>query len=135
MYWTARMATAAILMSIPAQAQAADWWLVAGDPGDSSAAFVDADTVERTEGEVTFVAQTILRNGKATVTTQRMRCDAPVAPGEREAMQRFACGTDEERMRSAMIIFPMAPLQAAQLIFAMPRRPETGHDDVRVTAR
>lgn len=135
MHWTARMVAAAILMSISAQAQAADWWWVAGDPGDSGAVFVDAQTVKRAEGEVIFVAQTIVRNGEATVAAQRMRCDEPVAPGEQEAMQRFACGTDEKRMRSAMIIFPMTPHQAARLIFAMPSSDRASRDDVGVAAR
>lgn len=122
MHWTGRIAVAAVMMAGSAQAHAADWWLVAGEPGDDAAIFVDADTIARSADTVTFRMERIPRDGHAIATAEQMRCGTPSAASEEEAVRRFACATQEERMRIALIVSPMTPGDTARLIFALPKK-------------
>lgn len=122
MHWTGRIAAAAVLMAVSAQAHAADWWLVSGEPGGSAAIFIDADTVVRHRDAVTFRMERIQRDGPAVATIEQLRCDATPGSREEEAVLHFACATEEERMDFAMIVSPMTPQETARLIFAMPRQ-------------
>lgn len=117
-----RIALAAIFLAAPAQAHATDWWLVSGEPGGNAAIFVDADTVVRHRGSVTFRMERIERHGPEVETIERLHCDGPPASAEEEAVLDFACSTEGERMNSAMIVSPMTPRETARLIFAMPRQ-------------
>jgi hypothetical protein len=133
MRWTGRMAVAALMMmSASTQAHAADWWWVAGEPGGSTAIFIDADTVVKHDDAVSFRTQRIQRDGRATEINGQMRCNTPSASTEEEAMRRFACATPEERMSFALIVAPMTPGETARLIFAMPRQTSEGPGKPRV---
>lgn len=131
MRWTARMAIAALMMSVSTQAHATDWWWVAGEPGGSVAIFIDADTVVKNDSAVIFRMQRIGREGQEIETIQHIRCDAPADSHEDAAMQRFACATAEERMNFALIVSPMTPSETARLIFAMPKQKTQGRGAMR----
>lgn len=118
MHATRRLLIASVAALVPAQAFAADWWWVAGDPGSNVALFVDADSVTR-EGEVvTFISARVERGDEAArETRQTMRC------GSNEgdmALRRFACATNEERMHFAAMLGPLTPLYAARAVFEAP---------------
>lgn len=113
---------AAMLGMISLPAQAADWWLVADAPGDRSVYFADADSMARENGEVALRILRIDRSGEAVEMEHRARCNQrPQSPDE-EALRRFACSTEGERMHFAMMLGGMAPDEAASLIFAMESR-------------
>lgn len=94
-------------------AQAADWWWVSGDAHDRVAFFVDAESVVRTGSGARMTLQLVTRDGKVREAVRKVRCDA----ARPDAVQRFACATDTERMATAAMLGPISPQVAAHAIF------------------
>ena len=113
-----KAALAAMLALAPLPAHAAEWWLLPGASTATSALFADSDGMMRGEEGVSLHILRIDRSGGAVESTHWTRCDA-TRTGDEEALRRFACGSHEERMGSAMMLGTMAPEEAARLIFTV----------------
>ena len=103
-------------LAVAPAAQAADWWWVAGDPGDSHAWFVDADSINGSGDEVSFQQMHITRAGPAAAEMRTVSCG-----GHRnDPVERFVCASDEERLSIGAMLGPVAPQVAAAAIFTTP---------------
>jgi len=110
---------ASIVASTPALAENEDWWLVSGEPGDTSVQFIDAASVNRDRSSVSFGVATYWSNGRSMERNLTMDCDKkPVAESYRDLWQ-FACGSEEIRLRTALKLGSQEPGWLAKTIFSM----------------
>lgn len=116
-----KLFVAASLAAMSQPAPTANWWWVAGDPGEDAITFVDADMVRRNGDQASFRAVRVTRNGSTHQIVWQARCDAPPSPAMAE-MIAFACASDEARMERFVMLGALAPDEAAAAIFdAKPR--------------
>lgn len=113
MKWFGKAALMALMAAGSQAAQAADWWWVSGDAHDRAAWFVDAESVVRTGPNASLTVQLVTRDGTVRQRVRQVRCDTP----RPDAVQRFACATDNERMATAAMLGPISPRVAAHAIF------------------
>ena len=93
---------ATILASTPAMAAAPDWWLVSGAPGASSVQFIDASSIRKNGGSVSFDVATYWGNGSNMERKLTISCNEQTAGSPYSDLQQFACGSDETRMSTAV---------------------------------
>lgn len=101
-------------------AQDQDWWLVSGQPGDDSAQFIDANSVERNGATVSFDVATYWSNGSNMDRELTMNCNQRPATESYAELWTFACGSEETRMSSALKLGPTDPEWMAKTVFGMP---------------
>lgn len=116
MRFVSAIIVAAGLAVAPATAQAADWWWVAGDPGDDQAWFVDADSINGSGDELSFQQMHVTRSAPAATESRTVSCG-----GHRDdPVERFVCASEEERLSIGAMLGPVAPQVAAAAIFNTP---------------
>lgn len=100
----------------PAAAQAADWWWVAGDPGDHEAWFVDTNSISGSGDELSFQQMHVTRSAPAAAELRTVSCG-----GDRDdPIERFVCAGKQERLSIGAMLGPVAPEVAAAAIFNTP---------------
>jgi hypothetical protein len=112
-----RLALVTALAVTATQASAANWWWVAGDPGEDTITFVDADLVRHEGGAASVRALVVTRAGGVSQIDWRARCDTR-PNGTIAEMTRFACASEETRMQDFAMLGTLSPGEAARAIFA-----------------
>lgn len=112
--------TAFIFASAPALALGEDWWLVSGEPGDTSVQFIDASSVEKQGNSMSFDVATYWSNGRSMERDLTMNCNVRPGAESYAELWTFACGTEELRMKSALKLGSQTPEWLANTIFTMP---------------
>ena len=110
---------AAILVLAAGPAEAADWWLVSGAPGEDTAIFADAETLARRDDAASVRVLRIDRSGRSAEKLADVRCSGRAASREEEAVRRFACASAQDRDQFGLILASMSPDEVARMIFGM----------------
>ncbi len=108
--------SAAILALSASAAQAADWWLVPGGPGDRVAQFADAATLVRSDDVVGLSVLRIDRAGRSSEAFQHVDCRAHGGWRGAEALRRFACASDRDRDHFGLILASQSPAEVARMV-------------------
>lgn len=111
---------AATMASTPAMAAAPDWWLVSGAPGASSVQFIDASSIRKKSGSVTFDVATYWGNGHNMERKLTISCNEKIAGSPYSDLQQFACGSDETRMSTGVKLGSTDPDWLAKTVLSMP---------------
>lgn len=111
---------ATVFISVPLFAQTQDWWLVSGEPGDTVVQFIDAASVEKTDFSVSFDVATYWSNGRSMERELTMKCNEKPVANAYVDLWKFACGSDEIRMSSALKLGSTKPDWLAKTVFTMP---------------
>lgn len=112
-----RMFLTTATLFVATSAQATDWWCVPSDRQDRAIQFVDADTVVRSNNNVSFRVLRIDRTGESRQEFQQFRCDMQLLSSDDRDIRDFACADMETRMNSAVMLGTMTPQQASHVIF------------------
>lgn len=112
------IAAALLTAGLSVPTQAADWWWVAGDPGDDVVVFVDGESAQRAGDVASVQALRITRAGAISTATWHGRCGTAPSSPDLAAAAHFACGTDADRMRGAAMLPGLTPSEAARAIFS-----------------
>lgn len=112
-----KAALAALIFAVPAQAQAGEWWLVTGEPGDDAAQFADSASIVETGNMRTITIADHRRDGRNSERTVSIRCDRAGTT----ALDRFTCGDDAYRMRTAMLLGETSRESFARILFSVPK--------------
>lgn len=108
---------AAILVLAAGPAEATDWWLVSGAPGEDTAIFADAETLARRDDAASVRVLRIDRSGRSAERLADVRCSGRAASREEEAVRRFACASAQDRDQFGLILASMSPDEVARMIF------------------
>ncbi len=111
---------ATIVASTPSFAAAPDWWLVSGGPGAPSVQFVDAASIKKIGGAVSFDVATYWGNGRNMERALTISCNEQPGGSPYADLQKFACGSDETRMNTALKLGSMDLDWMAKTVLAMP---------------
>ncbi len=109
-----------IFASTPVMAAAPDWWLVSGQPGASSVQFIDASSIRKKRGSVSFDVATYWGNGRNMERELTISCKEQTAGSPYSDLQQFACGSEETRMSTGLKLGPQSPEWMAKTILSMP---------------
>lgn len=109
-----------IFASAPSFATAPDWWLVSGGPGDTSVKFVDAASIEKKGGAVSFDVATYWGNGRNMERELTISCSEEAVGSPYTDLQQFACGSAETRMNTGLKLGSTDPDWLAKTVLAMP---------------
>ena len=112
--------SAPLFAQTQAFAQTRDWWLVSGEPGDTVVQFIDAASVEKTDFSVSFDVATYWSNGRSMERELTMKCNEKPVANAYVDLWKFACGSDEIRMSSALKLGSTKPDWLAKTVFTMP---------------
>lgn len=115
MKYLCKVALAAFIVAAPAQAQASEWWLVTGEPGDDVAQFADSASIVDKGPVRTIHIVDHWRDGRAVSRTISIHCDRT----SNVALNLFACGDDAYRMRTAMLLGEMHREDFARVLFSV----------------
>lgn len=111
---------AAFAGSAPALAQAPDWWLVSGGPGETSVQFIDAESITKRGSVVSFDVATYWGNGRNMARELTISCNEQPVGSRYTELQEFACGSDETRMSTGLKLGSTEPEWLAKTVLAMP---------------
>ncbi len=111
---------ATILASTPAIAAKPDWWLVSGGPGASSVQFIDAASIRKSSGSVSFDVATYWGNGRNMERRLTISCTEKTAGSLYSELQQFACGSDDTRMSTGVKLGSTDPNWLAKTVLSMP---------------
>ncbi len=111
---------AAACASTPILAKSQDWWLVSGEPGAAKVEFIDAASIDRSGASVTFDVATYWNNGRQMERELTMNCDVEPDAASYSELWNFACGSQDVRMSSGLMLGQTKPEWLAKTVFAMP---------------
>lgn len=107
------LAIAAVALITAGPVRAADWWLVDGEIGSTTAVFVDAESIARDGDTARYAVLTADVSGGQRATQVETLCGT-----DSDAAAKFACATDAQRMESAMMLGDMTPQAVATMLFS-----------------
>ncbi len=110
-----KLALAALIVAAPAQADASEWWLVAGARGDDRLTLADSASIAGNGASRTVRVADYWRDGRSAMRTVSIRCGR----GTATELDRFVCRNDAYRMRTAMLIGQSTPDRFARIVFAV----------------
>ncbi len=117
---TGILIAASIFASTPALAATPDWWLVSGEPGASSVQFIDASSIRKSGGSVSFDVATYWGNGRNMERELTISCNEQTPGSPYSDLQQFACGSDETRMSTGLKLGSQSPEWMAKTLMSMP---------------
>jgi hypothetical protein len=115
---TARVILVSVAVAMSTQARAAQWWYVPGNSDGASVQFVDTDSLRRVGNRVSMIVLRIDHTNAQRASVQQFQCDGVSTRSSPEEVREFACGNEQTRMNTALILGSLTPIVAAHAIFA-----------------